>query len=98
MLGVQRTWPAPADRAGTPFTPGPALRDLARRAAAALGLVVGGVDVLMTPAGPVVVDVNAFPGFKGVPGAARCLADFLLDRATSSLTPTLTREVPCASS
>ena len=28
-----------------------------------------GVDLLMTEQGPVIVDVNSFPGFRGVPGA-----------------------------
>lgn len=28
-----------------------------------------GVDLLMTEHGPVIVDVNSFPGFRGVPGA-----------------------------
>ena len=90
VLGVQRTWPAPADRSGTAFEPDADLTALARAAAAALGLEVCGVDVLVTPAGPVVVDVNAFPGFKGVPGAAERLAAHLLARCLE--------EVPCASS
>ncbi len=33
-----------------------------------------GVDLLLTEQGPVIVDVNAFPGFRGVPGAADALA------------------------
>ena len=28
-----------------------------------------GVDLLMTDHGPMIVDVNSFPGFRGVPGA-----------------------------
>lgn len=28
-----------------------------------------GVDLLVTPKGPMIVDVNGFPGFRGVPGA-----------------------------
>lgn len=28
-----------------------------------------GVDLLMTEKGPIIVDVNSFPGFRGVPGA-----------------------------
>ena len=38
------------------------------------------MDVLVTPDGPVVVDVNAFPGFKGVPGAGERLGIHLLTR------------------
>ena len=32
-----------------------------------------GVDLLMTERGPIIVDVNAFPGFRGVHGAASAL-------------------------
>jgi ribosomal protein S6--L-glutamate ligase len=32
-----------------------------------------GVDLLIAEQGPVVVDVNAFPGFRGVPGASSAL-------------------------
>ncbi len=32
-----------------------------------------GVDLLITARGPVVVDINAFPGFRGVPGADSAL-------------------------
>jgi ribosomal protein S6--L-glutamate ligase len=35
-----------------------------------------GVDLLVTARGPVIVDVNAFPGYGGVPGAAAALAAF----------------------
>lgn len=81
---VLRTWPAPADRSGRPAPAGPALRDLALRAADVLGLEVCGVDVLATADGPVVVDVNAWPGFKGVPGAAERLAAHLLTRVAAA--------------
>jgi ribosomal protein S6--L-glutamate ligase len=35
-----------------------------------------GVDLLVTARGPAIVDVNAFPGYGGVPGAAAALAAF----------------------
>jgi ribosomal protein S6--L-glutamate ligase len=89
---VLRTWPAPADRSGRPAEVDPALRSVALRTAAALELEVCGVDVLDTADGPVVVDVNAWPGFKGVPLAAERLSRHLLARVRS-------REVlTCASS
>jgi ribosomal protein S6--L-glutamate ligase len=37
------------------------------------GLRLYGVDLLMTTRGPLVVDVNAFPGFRGVHGASSAL-------------------------
>ena len=38
-----------------------------------------GVDLLLTANGPIIVDVNSFPGFRGVPGAADALVA-LVDR------------------
>ena len=32
-----------------------------------------GIDLLMTEKGPIIVDVNGFPGFRGVPGADSAL-------------------------
>jgi ribosomal protein S6--L-glutamate ligase len=81
VRGVLRTWPAPADRSGEPFAPPVELTDVACAAARALDLEICGVDVVLTSGGPVVVDVNAFPGFKGVPGAAQLLAGYLRDVA-----------------
>ena len=85
--GVLRRWPAPADRAGTPFPVPAGLTRVARAAADALGLAVCGVDVVVAPTGPVVVDVNPFPGFKGVPGAAELLAAHLLRRLSRTEVP-----------
>lgn len=51
-----------------------ACRAAAALAGAAFGLRLYGVDLLITPDGPVVIDVNAFPGFRSVPGADEHLA------------------------
>lgn len=64
--------------AGDPFDPDEGLRDLALRVGDALGVHLYGVDVVLTDAGPVVVDVNAFPGFRGVDGADLLVADHVL--------------------
>jgi ribosomal protein S6--L-glutamate ligase len=53
------------------------LRELALAAGRVLGLGLYGLDVLETPTGPTVVDVNYFPGYKGVPGAAPLIADYI---------------------
>lgn len=55
----------------------PMLGDIALRCAHALGLEICGVDVLITANGPVVVDVNYFPSFRGVSKAARILTDYI---------------------
>ncbi|HVB72721.1 MAG TPA: hypothetical protein VNE38_04120 [Ktedonobacteraceae bacterium] len=36
-----------------------------------------GVDLLVTNNGPMIVDVNSFPGFRGVPGADRALVNLV---------------------
>jgi ribosomal protein S6--L-glutamate ligase len=52
----------------------PALRALAYRCADAFGLGLYGVDCVETQAGPVVIEVNEFPNFTGVPDADVLLA------------------------
>ncbi len=49
-----------------------------------LHLDIYGVDVVEGPDGPVLVDVNAFPSCRGVPGAARAIAGVLLARVDRS--------------
>ena len=59
----------PHTTSGEPFTPDVALVELALEVSRALGAHLLGVDILQTPSGPVVVDVNSFPGFRGVDDA-----------------------------
>lgn len=49
-----------------PADPDPATIDIARRAAAAVGARLAGVDLLPTPHGPVVLEVNAIPAWRGL--------------------------------
>lgn len=69
-------------KAGTPtteaFAPSEDLASLASRAGAALGLDLYGVDLVVGPDGPRVIDVNPFPGFRGIPDAAAMVASHLL--------------------
>lgn len=44
---------------------------------AALGLHLYGVDLVQTDAGPFVVDVNYFPGYKGIPEADELIAEYV---------------------
>lgn len=64
---------------GTPFAVDTELAELARRTLQHLDLHLAGVDVVIGPGGPVVVDVNAFPGYRGVEGAATAVAEHLLE-------------------
>jgi ribosomal protein S6--L-glutamate ligase len=62
---------------GTPSAVSPELRDISIACGRALGLGLYGLDVIQSAVGPVVVDVNTFPGYKGVPGAAPLIADYI---------------------
>ncbi len=46
-----------------------------------------GVDLLMTEKGPIIVDVNSFPGFRGVPGADSALVGLVerIDRERQAI-------------
>lgn len=50
---------------------------IARRCGEVLGLGLYGLDVIESPDGPVVVDVNTFPGYKGVPDPAPRIAAYI---------------------
>lgn len=83
----------------SPLHPDPAVRErrvplsaevaaIAAQVGAVYGLDLYGVDVLLGPDGPVVVDVNDFPSFRQVPDAAARVARAVLDLArTGGSTP-----------
>ena len=54
-----------------------AWRDLALAIGHAFKMPLYGVDLLITEKGPLIVDVNAFPGFRGVPGASEALVSLV---------------------
>jgi ribosomal protein S6--L-glutamate ligase len=53
------------------------VRDIALRCGALFGMGLYGLDILVPQDGPVVVDVNSFPGYAGVPGIATILAEYI---------------------
>ena len=71
------------EKRGTAVEIAPAIRDAALAAGRAMGLEIYGVDVLRAPDGGDfwVVDVNAFPSYKGIDGATERIANLLLRRA-----------------
>ncbi|HAH31954.1 MAG TPA: hypothetical protein DCL44_06545 [Elusimicrobia bacterium] len=85
VFGVLRSWPARTykEKLGCPFPVTPALRDLALRCGKAFGVGIFGVDVVMSHGLPYIVDMQNFPGFKGVPNAALKLADYIYRIARS---------------
>ena len=56
---------------------GPELEQVARTVAGAFSLELFGVDVLETPRGPRVVDVNEFPNYTGIDEAPAAVADLV---------------------
>jgi ribosomal protein S6--L-glutamate ligase len=79
LFGVLRRLPARTlrEKCGEPFTITKELRDIAMRCADAFGVELFGVDLILRDGNPYVVDIHAFPGFKGVPDAALRLADYV---------------------
>ena len=53
------------------------MRRIALRCGRAFGLGLYGLDVIECPDGPRIVDVNYFPGYKGIPDAAAAVADYI---------------------
>lgn len=73
---------------GRPVPISDEVRDLARRVGRICGLGLYGLDIIESPHGPFVVDVNYFPGYKGVPGAAELIADYIDNYAQGRITLT----------
>jgi ribosomal protein S6--L-glutamate ligase len=65
---------------GDPVPVTPALAALARRCGEVTGLELFGVDCADGPDGPVVLEVNDYPNYTGVPGADAAIADLALRR------------------
>jgi ribosomal protein S6--L-glutamate ligase len=64
-------------RAGRPCEVASEVRDIALRCGRAMGLGLYGIDLIESEQGPVVVDLNYFPGYKGVPRAGVLIADYV---------------------
>jgi ribosomal protein S6--L-glutamate ligase len=77
VFGVRRIWPPRTyeDKLGEPFAVSRELERIALACGAAFGVRLFGVDVVMSQGKPYVVDMQAFPGFKGVPDAAALLSE-----------------------
>ena len=79
VFGVRRVWPPKTleDKLGEPFEVAGEMREIALGCGRAFGVGLYGVDLITCGGKPYVVDINTFPGFKGVPNAASLLADFI---------------------
>jgi ribosomal protein S6--L-glutamate ligase len=57
------------------------LEQLGRRCGKLFGLELFGVDCIETDQGPLVIEINDFPNYTGVPEADQRLADYVVGRA-----------------
>jgi ribosomal protein S6--L-glutamate ligase len=75
LTAIERPFPARsfAEKIGRAAALPPEVADATRRAGALLGLTCFGVDFVQGADGWVMVDVNAFPGYKGAEGAVQAL-------------------------
>ncbi|HEX8994441.1 MAG TPA: ATP-grasp domain-containing protein [Ktedonobacterales bacterium] len=55
--------------------------EMALRCGRVFGLGLYGLDVILGAGGPVVIDLNYFPSYKGIPDAASLLATYILEYA-----------------
>lgn len=80
---IKRIFPATtrAEKDGVPVGDDPELESLVRRCGELFGLQLYGVDLVKTPKGYSVIEVNCFPGFKGVPGGGDRISRFILDHS-----------------
>jgi ribosomal protein S6--L-glutamate ligase len=76
MAAIERPFPAESlwDKLGRPATIPDDASEASREAGRLLGLTCYGCDFVRGPEGWALVDVNAFPGYKGVEGAPEALA------------------------
>jgi len=80
---------------GEPTPVSAEMRDLALRCGRAFGLRLYGLDVIEGSEGPKVIDVNYFPGYKGVPGAAFAVADCIENFSSLNHSARETQVAPC---
>jgi len=80
VFGVRRVWPPRTleDKLGEPFIVGSEMRELALQCGHLFGAELFGVDVITSGGKPYIVDINTFPGYKGVPRAGELIADHIL--------------------
>ena len=79
----QSTATTKEEKEGIPVGDDPELADLVRRCGKLFGLELYGVDLVKTPTGYSVIEVNCFPGYKGVPDGGARISDFILEHATT---------------
>jgi ribosomal protein S6--L-glutamate ligase len=85
VFGVKKT-ATPGESQRYSWAVSDEIRALALRCGQVFGLGLYGLDVIVGPEGPAVIDVNYFPSYKGVPNAAALLARYLAQHITARRT------------
>lgn len=82
VYAIKRIFPAKTkeEKLGTPVGDDPELEDLVRQCGKVFGLELYGVDLVKTPKGYSVIEVNCFPGYKGVPDGGERIAQFVMGK------------------
>lgn len=70
------------------------IQAIALKCGTVFGLELYGLDVIEGPNGSVVIDLNYFPSYKGVPDAARLLAEHIVDHASAGRRTLAETELP----
>ncbi|MBK6798738.1 MAG: hypothetical protein IPG76_18630 [Acidobacteria bacterium] len=83
VYAIKRIFPAKTkeEKLGTPVGDDPELVELVRKCGKTFGLELYGVDLVKTPNGYSVIEVNCFPGYKGVPQGGERISNFILENA-----------------
>jgi len=76
---------------GEPCAVDSQVRDISLCCGRALGLGLYGLDIIESADGPVVVDLNYFPGYKGVPDVAPLIAEYIREYAIGNVSLEMAR-------
>ena len=81
VMAIRRKFPALNydDKIGRPVIIDEATREVALKVGEIFNLDIYGLDIIETDEGPLVIDVNYFPGFIGVPNAPEMLSQYIYD-------------------
>jgi len=86
VFGVRKPFSATSFMlSGQPAQVSQEAREIALRCGQVFGLGLYGLDIIESENGPVVVDLNYFPSYKGVPGAARLIADYMMSYTSGKI-------------
>ena len=87
VFGIRKRFSSTSYAAdGEPTAVSPEMRSIALLCGKVFGLRLYGIDIIEGADGPRVVDVNYFPGYKGVPDAAPVVADYVENYTASVIT------------